>query len=1295
MKPQSQRGVALVITLVMLAVVTFMAITFLAVSRRERASVSVTEEQTTARYMAESAEARAISEVINRMLVSSNLLSYDMMVSTNFISPYGFNPNQSTVPGANFTNVNYDRRIDKRAFTLNDRLSNLTNLFYDPRPPVYLRTTDDPSVPPTAPFDFRFYLDLNRDGKFETNGWRPVMLTGRQVFDLNGRVIAYTDGMSCLSNFFVGDPEWIGVLANPGFPHSRSNHFIGRYAFMVLPMGKSLDINYIHNNARDAKTDPQMQSIRYFRNQGHGSWELNLGAFLRDFRTNTFQTYGYQGFNALFNPNAYDSGSDALGMLRYRYQSNYSSVQPVLAPAAYWFGSNSPRIETDYIDAYANSPPLFTNQTLVVDNDRSGTPGAGSDNPNVFTSFNDFFDTNKVPYHFQHQLTYIAPFGVAPSDYNRYGIYDMLGQLGTDSYPANHDKVNVNYNNLPPYDSTNMAAWTPLGFFTNVAEKLFEFSKSTNIYPKNPLAVPRFAPANLATNYFIGGTVVRPGFSINNILLYSSRTTNRSEYTASTHRLLQVAANMYDATTNRMYGTNALPSVFRPRFGVISNDIYIVGFDEVTNSSFLRRPFRDLSIPADRDALRTQPDDNVYGVGLIIGAKKGLPNFNEFGLQNVAEVSRKVQLTKLSSGETKLAQTNLMYLLSISNQFGIEAWNSYTQTWSRPLTLTAVGDYQQALKTNSATPSSFAQSVVHYVTNMTINAWPGSQFKVPVFRSVFFVPESTYQPSPPQFKPSTTNDTFKSNLGFYVPDLVLNGTNRFYFALIDQQSDRVVDYVSFSDMEATMNITRELNGPPRTPLNGTPEPEFWATNRPGNSASSSVATVGIINQMDVSLGITTVSDATWASYSRLAIDGLDKNKSIDLLRVFSGLQPIYGYDKAQLERELTGKLAFQAAFTPCRKLVQDLSWQANDPLVHYQIEDLFDPFNPPNQTLTNSVRFAVAVLAPTTNANLGLLNDRYRPWGGNPQLTPAGNPNNWSFPSEYLKANGDRQAYDVRLKDPLITRSDDWQFPTNKWPSIGWIGRVHRGTPWQTIYLKSAGITETNGVDVTNTWYGWAGSIGTHPTNDWKILDAFTVAPNDNAARGLISVNQTNLPAWSAVLSGVSVLTNLATVSGTNRILRVQELFIEPEAGAHNNNTTPTAHRPQLRRIVDGINRTRNNQPGQLYPSLGRLLATPELTFASPYLATNKVVDDATLERIPQQILSLVHEDQPRFVVYAFGQTLREAPSSLYMGAGPFNRLCTNYQVTAEFATKVVAHIEGTVNSPRAVVDSYNEVPLE
>ena len=37
-----------------------------------------------------------------------------------------------------------------------------------------------------------------------------------------------------------------------------------------------------------------------------------------------------------------------------------------------------------------------------------------------------------------------------------------------------------------------------------------------------------------------------------------------------------------------------------------------------------------------------------------------------------------------------------------------------------------------------------------------------------------------------------------------------------------------------------------------------------------------------------------------------------------------------------------------------------------------------------------------------------------------------------------------------------MLRSDYWDFPTNLLSNLSWLGRVHRGTPWQTLYLKSA-----------------------------------------------------------------------------------------------------------------------------------------------------------------------------------------------------------------------------------------------
>ena len=45
LRDREQSGVALVITLIMLAVVTFLAVAYLAMSRREQSSINAAEEQ--------------------------------------------------------------------------------------------------------------------------------------------------------------------------------------------------------------------------------------------------------------------------------------------------------------------------------------------------------------------------------------------------------------------------------------------------------------------------------------------------------------------------------------------------------------------------------------------------------------------------------------------------------------------------------------------------------------------------------------------------------------------------------------------------------------------------------------------------------------------------------------------------------------------------------------------------------------------------------------------------------------------------------------------------------------------------------------------------------------------------------------------------------------------------------------------------------------------------------------------------------------------------------------------------
>jgi hypothetical protein len=488
-------------------------------------------------------------------------------------------------------------------------------------------------------------------------------------------------------------------------------------------------------------------------------------------------------------------------------------------------------------------------------------------------------------------------------------------------------------------------------------------------------------------------------------------------------------------------------------------------------------------------------------------------------------------------------------------------------------------------------------------------------------------------------------------------------TNRVTYLAVDTRTRRVIDYVSLDNLTSSLNISNQLNssknqfGEP----GGFDQSQFWSGVRSGASPYPA----GITNQLYVSTN-NILSPTEWQSFS-YSVD--DQTKAIDGFRIFLGM-PLLNGDQPSVSVETVKQLPF----TPSKKFFLTMSWQANDPLVHYHQQDLYDP----EHTKPDNITFANPLSMPVPkDSNIGKFNKRYRPWGG-----PNGQ---------------DAKEMGLALKDPMVRRSDDWNFPTNKYPTIGWLGRVHRGTPWQTLYLKAD-------VADTNIWSKWMGRQrppardSAHPTNDWRLMDLFTTAPNDNAARGLLSVNQTNLAAWSAVLSGVATLTNTASniavrdggVRGNRAKMTFAPLQVEPSS-------------LNLDGIVRGIKFKKDQWPNQVFPNMGSILSVPELTTLSPFLHTNSVdqikygFTDETYERLPQQILSLLKADEPRLVVYTFGQALKPAgpPYSLpsLVMSGPYAGMCTNYQITGEVWAKAVLRVDGTPQNPKVVVESYNVLP--
>jgi ankyrin repeat protein len=600
------------------------------------------------------------------------------------------------------------------------------------------------------------------------------------------------------------------------------------------------------------------------------------------------------------------------------------------------------------------------------------------------------------------------------------------------------------------------------------------------------------ATGNTATGYFIGGKVVNPDIGIagfqhplfpvpqnqgvfnpangvsSGIQLFPA-----NAYTPEVHRLLQVAANIYDATTNQLDYPNP-PTVMRPVFRKYANPgggtgVFISRYTEVTNDlqRLRRQSFMDLTNVVLRPQFQFDTDlhINIHGVPWIVGAKKGLPNFNEYSVESIVQVSRRLEVNKgiLANVPPAMSlnwRTNQMYSLGITNVFGIEGWNSYTNAYPRRLGMDIRHQYQIGLWDHSVTNKS-GTALPRLLTNLVSrpywkfttlnnNQWLGREFKVPLNAAATTITNSIYSTGLKRFFPANRASTNVFETGFAVPDWKLHITNRVQYFLVDLDLNRVVDAVNLDNLVTSMDITQLTTGQTgaASSLFGSgnlSEGAFWETNRVNASQGNRSPTFGVMNQIQVARGQKPVSAAFWRSYNNDPYTGRNKEKAIQDFDDF-----LRGQNRPRRPSDMIRK---QAPFTPVRKIYKRASWQANDPLVHYTVNDLTDPVIT-DRFSTNNVVYLRPPNSPLPGNNLGLINERYRPWGGGGQLA-------------------DVNAYNFYAKDPLITASDAWQFPTNKFPSIGWLGRVHRGTSWQTMYLKSGGASLTN-------WWAWSGSFGTH-----------------------------------------------------------------------------------------------------------------------------------------------------------------------------------------------------------------------
>ncbi|HWV99467.1 MAG TPA: hypothetical protein VNZ64_07200 [Candidatus Acidoferrum sp.] len=739
---------------------------------------------------------------------------------------------------------------------------------------------------------------------------------------------------------------------------------------------------------------------------------------------------------------------------------------------------------------------------------------------------------------------------------------------------------------------------SPIGFFTNVAAPLLK---------------------------------AQLGLDLTNIHVFPT-----NQYSPAVHRLLQVTANLYDATTNRVFATSPAepycPTVFRPLFRRTPDGaIIIAGFREVNGTTMASVMTAPPMVEPDTDSGQVNlvpplgapfrndsQEPMISGVPLVIGARKGFPNFNEFAMQTAMSVSRLLEFRR-AAGDTygPVMQTNQMYVAGISNTFGLEAWYSYSNAYPRNLQLLVSGT-MTALITNEFGDLLLSNRVARGAT-VTTNNWSGwtslgdlaGSFMLPfgTANQVIFLTNSSYVAGSPGFFAPQTH-IFAQNQGSYVPHWYLILNTRALCILVDTDANRIVDYVNLNNWEPTLDVMGKLTE--GADCSGNPAALGDVANQWCTNLTARGVPIGVINQIQLGLGLNGTTLPNINSFSLDPYSAPDAESAVDGFRYnLNGWGPIYPNDQGKTFYKSN---VFYVPFDPDTSIYIHTSWQANDPLVHYTLDDLLDL----RVSRTNRVDF-VSHNPPLDN--LGQINNRYQPWGGGP--SGFGNP---SIPPTQIAA-----------KDPLVTRSDCWDFPTNQPLGIGWVGQVHRGTPWQTIFLKSSNIllqtaNVSQNLAAWQTWTGnpwlwanWQGSgqpvpdaVFTLPTNDWRLVSQLVSVFNTNDLRTLTSANQTTVQAWTTLLDGLTVLTN-------------------PSPGELDP-IVMSSTSPQAAVIATGLLAARSSRPGQVFLDPADILATPELSVGSPWLNGSVTASDEAFEMLPAQLLAKLRPDSIGSVSTGGGQ---------------------------------------------------------
>jgi hypothetical protein len=761
------------------------------------------------------------------------------------------------------------------------------------------------------------------------------------------------------------------------------------------------------------------------------------------------------------------------------------------------------------------------------------------------------------------------------------------------------------------------------------------------------------SPLDFFTNVAARVLLTEMNVDLNHIEVYPT-----NQYTPAVHRLLQVTANVYDATT-----TNYFPSVFRPLFTLDgAGDVFISGFTNVPSVSGPADP--QLESPLDAAAWAALPGPvinlatNVYGIPWIIGVKKGFPNFNEFVEENILGVTRRLQVTrdldyeKANFPKIRLTGTNQMYIFSLNSSMGLDFWNSYNSNFANNVTVVYRGSTWLNLTNDDpgfdGNPTEVRQPMgVFFANTNSCSGWPGTtpwiggqpnpgSFFTPLnyldypvlTNSVYRTVDANRTPGalPPGFNgPCLIPANYFGALGmtvvfetnmlptsagypFPLPHWGLLTTNRLQAFILDftggDGGAHVIDYVQIEQVTG-----QSLNAEIFMDDDG----GVWNTNIDRRTG----VPIGIENQIIISRGLEGVptEDGVWQGDMEAFLYGTTPPaQQASFGAFFAPYGAVVtvpgwgGYAGASASNFMSRVVA---PYAPTRFAVGYTILQVNDPLVHYLASDLTPSLPPDVLPLPFDYNNSLTNVLPLTWLNLGSLNLNYQPWGGNPYL------------ASYV-GQADPNAFNLAERDPLVSQSDDWDFSDGQNTGLIWLGQVHRGTPWQTIYLKSPDILASpNGLSVWTNWTGDANpadAIALAPTQDWQLASLLAVMFNTNNLGPLFSVNNPNPNAWRGLLNSVTALTNTAPGQFDAIVI--------------------ASNSPQASIIANAIQTVRSGQRNELFLDAGDVFTTPQLSTESPFLNTASAngINDEAYEAVPAQLLPLIRADSIGTVLTTNGQ---------------------------------------------------------